>query len=392
MKLEIAITLLIVCLIYDVSSSRHNLKLRNKKSLANYNYKASKRTKAIPAAKCPIFIDSDMKSQCKSISVNDMCTTVLGTAISAFTNDQATDENNYEALTKYHPCRTLTANLYYFFEKDSKEMKDFLAKSNVKKIDDIQSGKYGTGYLNWQAGEVGKKNPYHAPYAFKLDQEGTMHYCLRKCWAVWRTMVRGKTPLVANEPTWTQCACADLQEVDFAGKIDEEFIENLNGVRHNMVILQGEQARGRFVDHKMNLAEELKRFTDTAALFRAYSSSVTDPNLTVFNKELTEITTKGKAIITTLDTALTEYAALDFQIRETRALMNLFFDSWDFRIERGEPDDFDLWTVIWDNQADVWDLRVKREAVNGLPVYHTFETSGRLNSGMNVDEPYWLIK
>lgn len=311
-------------------------------------------------------------------------------------------DGEYENLAKYHPCRTLTANLYYFFDKNSNEYKELTTKMGTQDFTAIPHGKYGTGYLNWQEGPKADKNPFHAPYAIELKEEGTMHYCLRKCWAVWRTMVRGQLPLEATNPVYESCPCDDIVDVKLKGNIDEEFIENLNGVRHNMIILQGEQARGRFVDHKMNLDEEIKRFTDTAALFRAYVVNSATPNngpnmqedgpVKVFLEEIKKITTVGGTIIADLDNALKKYAELDFQIRETRALMNLFFDSWDFRIERGEPDDFDLWTVIWDNQADVWDLRVKKEAVNGLPVYHTFETSGRLNSGANVDEPYWLIQ
>jgi len=298
-------------------------------------------------------------------------------------------------LVNYHPCRSLTSNLYYFFEKNGALMKNYPNASGATKLQDIKKGAYGTGYINWQEGTAPNLNKFYKPYEFALQSEETLHYCLRKCWAVWRTMVRGSKPLEAGATDWEACGCTNLAEVEVKGKIDEEFIENFNGVRHNMLILQGEQARGRFVDHKMNLAEELKRFKDTADLFMAYAKEKkidADSQIKVTLTEFEGINTTGKNILGILDKALEGYQVLDFQIRETKALMNLFFDSWDFRVERGEPDDFDLWTVIWDNQANTWDIRVKREAVNGLPVYHTFETAGRLSSGANVEEPYWMIK
>mmetsp|Transcript_70534 Transcript_70534/g.106706 ORF Transcript_70534/g.106706 Transcript_70534/m.106706 type:complete len:90 (-) Transcript_70534:44-313(-) len=71
---------------------------------------------------------------------------------------------------------------------------------------------------------------------------------------------------------------------------------------------------------------------------------------------------------------------MDSEIREAKSLLNLFLDGFDFRYERGEVDDFDLWNVVYTGKN--WDLRVATERVTSLPI-HTFETSGRLNSGAN---------
>jgi len=56
--------------------------------------------------------------------------------------------------------------------------------------------------------------------------------CVRKCWAVWRSIVRGLTA-GSNK----MCDCDKLKDIPINIGLDEEFVEKAMAARHNMNVL-----------------------------------------------------------------------------------------------------------------------------------------------------------
>eukprot|EP00744_Colponema_vietnamica_P001951 GILI01003150.1.p1 GENE.GILI01003150.1~~GILI01003150.1.p1 ORF type:complete len:343 (+),score=61.02 GILI01003150.1:34-1062(+) len=202
----------------------------------------------------------------------------------------------------------------------------------------------------------------------------TLKNCYPKCFALWRATQRG-------------CTCQNIKETPIKVTLDQEFVEKALATRHNLVLLQGEQTRGRFIDHMQNLREENSRFLQVFRLLNNYfGSKLQDPTqidlpVARFLQILYQVEEDARWIEQGLRAVEEKFQDLDKHARVARSVFTKFFDGFDFRMDLGDVDYKDERDVVWDN--DQWMLRVAEENVNGLPTPHTFETAGRERSGAN---------